>query len=294
MVVVQAFLPQSCPTSEQIHRFLVSHLASGWTYIPALSPGSYDSSYIHDDNILRGEEITVERGDSEFPCGFDATENEHVRSIGDESMALAQSSSNETLVNVEPCQAPGRDFPATDVPAQIGKLGPGEMFAYPLLTDNYTEYTRDLSLSESFAFQDFPSLVYPAAADLFETTTGGQNFEVVKRSTIPIQTPLISTSTTRITDRPPPSRTPATLTPLTANVSFRIEKIQVHKLICTYQDCGKKFSRLPELRRHHRGTHQGHRPYRCRAQSCRRSIDGFPRRDKRDDHERKVHGGIMS
>jgi hypothetical protein len=60
--------------------------------------------------------------------------------------------------------------------------------------------------------------------------------------------------------------------------------------ICTYGNCNKEFGRKPELYRHHRSVHKTERPYKCRDTGCSRSVRGFPRTDKRDDHERKVHG----
>lgn len=86
----------------------------------------------------------------------------------------------------------------------------------------------------------------------------------------------------------PPTQTPPSPSP---SIAYRIETTRVQKFICTHHSCDKKFSRLPELRRHHRGAHEGHRPYICRTTGCRRAVVGFPRRDKRDDHERKIHGG---
>jgi hypothetical protein len=60
-------------------------------------------------------------------------------------------------------------------------------------------------------------------------------------------------------------------------------------LVCTYQGCNKEFGRKPELYRHHRSVHKAERPYKCQDTGCSRFIHGFPRTDKRDDHERKVH-----
>ncbi|KAF2241685.1 hypothetical protein BU26DRAFT_524849 [Trematosphaeria pertusa] len=60
--------------------------------------------------------------------------------------------------------------------------------------------------------------------------------------------------------------------------------------ICLYPNCNKRFSRIYDLRRHHRGKHEGTAEFTCRYPGCRRGIRGFPRKDKRDDHERKIHG----
>lgn len=70
-------------------------------------------------------------------------------------------------------------------------------------------------------------------------------------------------------------------------IPFRIETKRVY--ICAYQNCNKKYGRLPELRRHQRGAHLNDQRWKCRSAGCDRTTRGFPRRDKRDDHERKVH-----
>ncbi|KAH7109451.1 hypothetical protein B0J11DRAFT_601657 [Dendryphion nanum] len=74
-------------------------------------------------------------------------------------------------------------------------------------------------------------------------------------------------------------------------VSFQVETVQIRKFVCTYDQCNKKYSRLAELHRHYRGEHEGKRPYRCRTIGCPRSVHGFPRMDKRADHEKSKHGG---
>jgi hypothetical protein len=73
----------------------------------------------------------------------------------------------------------------------------------------------------------------------------------------------------------------------TSAIPFRIETKRVY--ICIFQNCNKRYGRLPELRRHQRGAHLDDRRWKCRITGCDRTTRGFPRRDKRDDHERKVH-----
>lgn len=72
--------------------------------------------------------------------------------------------------------------------------------------------------------------------------------------------------------------------------SFREAKIGVEKFICTYHGCNEKLSRSYDLQRHYASMHSGLRPHKCRIEGCKRAVDGFPRKDKRNDHERKVHG----
>lgn len=72
--------------------------------------------------------------------------------------------------------------------------------------------------------------------------------------------------------------------------AYRIETKKV--FICTHQNCDKKYSRLPDLHRHHRGAHLGNQQFKCRKIECGRAIRGFTRRDKRDTHERRMHSEI--
>ncbi|KAI4639507.1 uncharacterized protein J4E78_010918 [Alternaria triticimaculans] len=71
------------------------------------------------------------------------------------------------------------------------------------------------------------------------------------------------------------------------DIPFRVEIKRVY--ICTHTGCDKKYSRMPDLRRHYRGSHLDDRRFLCRALGCERAIHGFPRRDKRDVHEKKMH-----
>ncbi|KAH7070093.1 hypothetical protein FB567DRAFT_220163 [Paraphoma chrysanthemicola] len=89
---------------------------------------------------------------------------------------------------------------------------------------------------------------------------------------------------------PPPASLPIWFNDSTNTVPFRVKTKTFY--ICTEHNCNKKFSRLPDVHRHHRGTHQDLRPFRCRALGCERGERGFPRRDKRDMHERKMHINI--
>ncbi|KAF2107357.1 hypothetical protein BDV96DRAFT_606682 [Lophiotrema nucula] len=51
-------------------------------------------------------------------------------------------------------------------------------------------------------------------------------------------------------------------TQLEPELCFRTETKTI--FICTYQNCNKRYSRIPDLRRHHRGAHQGSTTYVCR------------------------------
>jgi uncharacterized Zn-finger protein len=73
-------------------------------------------------------------------------------------------------------------------------------------------------------------------------------------------------------------------------MSFRVETKIVY--VCTHENCNKKYSRMPDLRRHYRGAHQDDRRFKCRALGCERAVRGFPRRNKRDIHEQRMHMDI--
>lgn len=84
------------------------------------------------------------------------------------------------------------------------------------------------------------------------------------------------------------------LTPFSRNMqslSFRTECKTT--FVCTYQSCNKRFSRIYDLRRHHRGKHDDEtEKISCRFTNCPRAFRGFSRKDKRDDHERKKHSDV--
>lgn len=83
---------------------------------------------------------------------------------------------------------------------------------------------------------------------------------------------------------------PGTHTLPKAELSFREETIGVKKVfICTFRGCNKRFSRRYNLNRHRDCVHHKSGKYKCRRQGCERTLDGFPRRDKRDEHERTPH-----
>jgi len=69
------------------------------------------------------------------------------------------------------------------------------------------------------------------------------------------------------------------------------------RLSCSKPSCTRTFARVSDLKRHMKTIH-GHSPqFWCRHADCRRSSSyqkassrPFTRRDKRDEHERKIHG----
>jgi hypothetical protein len=63
--------------------------------------------------------------------------------------------------------------------------------------------------------------------------------------------------------------------------------------ICTISSCAKRFTRYQDLSRHQNSTHFHLQPFFCRSPGCLRRRRGFPRKDKRDGHERKVHGACL-
>lgn len=63
--------------------------------------------------------------------------------------------------------------------------------------------------------------------------------------------------------------------------------------ICTFQHCNKQFTRIYDLHRHHQGIHERKAKFPCRFTGCSRAAKAFPRKDKRDEHERKIHGRVI-
>lgn len=71
------------------------------------------------------------------------------------------------------------------------------------------------------------------------------------------------------------------------DVCFRVETKRV--FVCAHGTCNKRYARVTDLKRHHRGVHQGNDQFKCRTSGCPRTIRGFSRRDKRDSHEKSMH-----
>ncbi|GME24404.1 hypothetical protein GTA08_BOTSDO04678 [Neofusicoccum parvum] len=72
------------------------------------------------------------------------------------------------------------------------------------------------------------------------------------------------------------------------------------KYHCLMQPCPRPtFSRLADLQRHQNACHLGTAAFWCASTGCDRSQThpygrAFPRKDKRNDHEKKVHGRVLS
>jgi uncharacterized Zn-finger protein len=96
-----------------------------------------------------------------------------------------------------------------------------------------------------------------------------------------------------------PKSTPHGLSPeprtQSDSLSYTIQTRPI--FICTYMTCNKRYARLTDLKRHHRGAHERNNQFKCRTLGCPRTARGFSRRDKRDSHERSMHmvrAGVLS
>lgn len=76
--------------------------------------------------------------------------------------------------------------------------------------------------------------------------------------------------------------------PLLSDIHF--SKLSNRDWLCTFSECGRHFTRCSDLARHHKTMHLRLESFFCRFTSCRRHQRGFPRKDKRNCHERTVHG----
>ena len=66
-------------------------------------------------------------------------------------------------------------------------------------------------------------------------------------------------------------------------------QISRREFVCLLNGCNKHFTRISDLRRHHLSVHRKTSAFFCRFPLCNRAIRGFPRKDKRNDHEEKIH-----
>lgn len=70
----------------------------------------------------------------------------------------------------------------------------------------------------------------------------------------------------------------------------RFRTLGKNAVVCTYNLCGARFSRRSDLKRHHIAIHLRAMTFLCSFSGCARATGGFSRKDKRDNHERKIHG----
>jgi len=76
---------------------------------------------------------------------------------------------------------------------------------------------------------------------------------------------------------------------LIENPPLKFRTLGSNTFLCTFGGCGVYFTRISDLRRHHANKHARINNFFCRFPFCERCTRGFPRKDKRDEHERKVH-----
>jgi len=115
-----------------------------------------------------------------------------------------------------------------------------------------------------------PAMLQGANTNRNNTSSGSRNVVIARQNASHTETRNSTTPTGNAGDIP-----------------FRVETKRVY--ICTHTGCNKKYSRMPDLRRHYRGSHLDDRRFQCRALGCERAIRGFPRRYKREVHEKKMH-----
>lgn len=77
-------------------------------------------------------------------------------------------------------------------------------------------------------------------------------------------------------------------------VGLQFRTITKTAYLCTFKRCNKQFTRIYDLRRHHEGVHERKASFPCSWINCRRHVEAFTRKDKRDEHERKIHGNISN
>jgi len=100
--------------------------------------------------------------------------------------------------------------------------------------------------------------------------------------------------TCTVTNAANPNTTPVLATPDLETRNVISAQLADGTWLCTISSCYRKFKRRQELSRHHRSTHQQLQLYFCRVPGCERGVRGFPRKDKRKDHERMAHDFVFS
>jgi transposase len=79
----------------------------------------------------------------------------------------------------------------------------------------------------------------------------------------------------------------ADLPDIVNSVSSRVESRRVYT--SEHYQCNQEFRRKPDLNRHHNSVHLKKDTFRCRRSGYKRTVCGFPRRDKRDSHLKSMH-----
>lgn len=79
-------------------------------------------------------------------------------------------------------------------------------------------------------------------------------------------------------------------------IGHRSHQKDGRRFTCNVADCQRSFKRPADLRRHNDSRHDEARrgQFKCRAdvrggEACQYVERGFPRKDKRDEHERAMH-----
>jgi hypothetical protein len=86
----------------------------------------------------------------------------------------------------------------------------------------------------------------------------------------------------------------STISPANSFSNSTLIKLDNGRFQCTMDNCRRSFARKADATRHHRSKHLPVRDFFfCGWAGCERQLRGFPRKDKRDDHERKIHGGVF-
>ena len=159
-------------------------------------------------------------------------------------------------------------------------------------------------LNPHSGLEDFGLSCLPEDSAVYEYSLGGQNIKlrgVLEQGNIPLEemafamhdpakSHLCSTLASGVGADPLLGDQPITGDVPIQEVAFRVLGKKVFQ--CTYRGCGTRFTRLSDLRRHHTNKHHSNFLYLCQFANCKRGRRGFSRKDKRDDHERKVHEAL--
>ncbi|KAL1632006.1 hypothetical protein SLS56_004051 [Neofusicoccum ribis] len=91
-------------------------------------------------------------------------------------------------------------------------------------------------------------------------------------------------------ERPLPAEEPLQSLPLGNRTPIKSWEMRDSRYFCLHQGCHSPlFKRLGDLERHQNNVHTQTKFFWCRSDECDRGKP-FPRKDKRNEHERKIHG----